>query len=53
VVGAESRRAAEIMGWHRAATMEEALAMAESHVGHRPSVTLMHIPPIGMVDVAG
>jgi hypothetical protein len=53
VVGAESRRAAEIMGWECAATMRDALDMAQSHVGHTPSITLMHIPPIGMVDVSG
>jgi hypothetical protein len=53
VVGAESRRAAEIMGWECAATMQEALEMAQSHLGRPPSITLMHIPPIGMVDVSG
>ncbi len=53
VVGAESRRAAEILGWDCAANLDEALALAQSHLGHKPSVTLMHIPPIGMADVAG
>jgi len=33
--------------------MEEALEMAESHVGRRPSVTHLKIPPINMVDVMG
>ncbi|HLI35265.1 MAG TPA: transcriptional regulator, partial [Terriglobia bacterium] len=50
-VGAESKRAAELMGWDTAPNMEEALAMAESHVGHKPSVTLMHFAPILMADV--
>jgi hypothetical protein len=53
VVGAEDRIAAKIMGWECAATMDEALAMAESHVGHKPSVTLMHQAPINMADVGG
>jgi lactate racemase len=51
VVGAESKRAAEIMGWETARDMAEALAMAESHVGHKPGITLMHFAPILMADV--
>jgi len=53
VVGAESARAARILGWDSAASMDEALEMAHSHCGRRPSVTLMHIPPIQMADVDG
>jgi hypothetical protein len=53
VVGAEKREAAEILGWECAGSMDEALEMAHSHVGRRPSVTLMHIPPIQMADVMG
>lgn len=52
-VGAESRQAAATMGWETARTMEEALAMAETHVGHKPSITLIHFAPILMADVAG
>ncbi len=52
-VGAESRQAAATMGWETAGTMEEALAMAETHTGHKPSITLMHFAPILMADVAG
>ena len=33
--------------------VKEALEMAHSHVGRKPSVTHLHIPPIGMVDVSG
>ena len=51
VVGAESKQAAQILGWDTAGSMEEALEMAESHVGHKPSVTLMHFAPILMADV--
>jgi len=53
VVGAESRRAAQIMGWETAATMNEALEMAQSHVGRKPSITMMHFAPILMADVEG
>ncbi len=52
-VGAESKRAAKLMGWETAPNMNEALAMAESHVGRKPSVTMMHFAPILMADVAG
>jgi hypothetical protein len=53
VVGAEDRMAAKVMGWDCATTMEEAIEMAQSHLGRKPSVTHVHIPPINMVDVAG
>jgi hypothetical protein len=33
--------------------MDEALEMAASHVGRKPSITLMHIPPINMANVSG
>src|SRR5947208_4268365 len=53
VVGAESKQAAQTLGWETAASMDEALEMAQSHVGHKPSVTLMHFAPILMADVQG
>ena len=53
VVGAESKRAAEIMGWETARSMNEALEMAQSHVGRKPSITMMHFAPILMADVKG
>jgi lactate racemase-like protein len=52
-VGAESKRAAEILGWETAATMNEALERAQSYLGRKPSVTLMHFAPIMMADVIG
>ncbi len=52
VVGAEDRVAARVMGWECADTVDEALEMAESFLGRKPSVTHIHIPPINMVDVA-
>jgi hypothetical protein len=53
VVGAQDPRVARTLGWECAAGMEEALEMAQSHIGRRPSVTLMHIPPISMADMLG
>ncbi len=53
VVGAESQRAAKIMGWETAASMDEALEMAQTHVGRKPSITMMHFAPILMADVQG
>lgn len=53
VVGAESKQAAEILGWETAGNMDEALEMAQSHLGRKPSVTLMHFAPILMADVVG
>ncbi len=53
VVGAEDKRTAEVLGWQTASSMDEALEMAQSHVGRRPSVTHLKIPPINMVDVHG
>ncbi|HMD99978.1 MAG TPA: lactate racemase domain-containing protein [Terriglobia bacterium] len=53
VVGAEDPKVPAVMGWDSASSMEEALEMAESHVGHKPSITLMHNAPINMVDVLG
>ncbi len=53
VVGAEDKRTAPRMGWENAATMEEALEMAKSHVGHTPTISHLKIPPISMADVMG
>ena len=52
VVGAEDRESARIMGWECADTVAEALEMAQSFLGRRPSVAHVHIPPINMVEVA-
>jgi hypothetical protein len=53
VVGADNERVPSILGWDTASTMEEALEMAQAHVGKPPSITLMHFPPILMADVNG
>ena len=53
VVGANNKRAPAILGWDTAASMEEALEMAESYVGRKPTITLLHFPPILMTEVLG
>lgn len=53
VVGGIDRRTTDILGWEQAGSMREALEMAHSHVGHTPSVTMVHYPPILMTDVMG
>ncbi len=53
VVGGEDPKVPAVMGWDSARSMDEALEMAASHVGHKPSITLMHNAPINMVDVLG
>ena len=52
-VGVDDPKVPAVMGWESAGSMEEALEMAESHIGHKPSITLMHNAPINMVDVLG
>ncbi len=53
VVGAEDPRTAPQMGWENARTLEEALEMAESHVGRKPTISHLKVPPINMADVSG
>ena len=52
VVGAEDKVAAKVMGWECADTVHQALEMAHSFLGRKPTVTHVHIPPINMVDVS-
>jgi hypothetical protein len=53
VVGANNKRVPSMLGWETAANMDEALDMAQSWVGHKPSISLLHFPPILMTDVSG
>jgi hypothetical protein len=53
VVGASNKRVPAMLGWDAAQNMDEALDIAQSYVGHKPSVTLLHFPPILMTDVMG
>jgi len=50
-VGAENRHVPEILGWDRADTLSEAIAMARSFVGRSAEITMVHHPPIFISDV--
>jgi len=51
VVGAENAHVPERLGWHTAATMEDALEMARDIHGPNPDITMMHHPPFLIADV--
>lgn len=49
--GADNARVPEILGWERAHSLSEAIAMARSSAPENPDITLLHHPPIFMSDV--
>ncbi len=49
--GAKNAHVPALLGWDRADTVAEALAMAKSEVGPSPEITLLHLPPIVIADV--
>jgi hypothetical protein len=51
VAGAQNAHVPAILGWDRAESLTEAIAMAKSIVGPSPEITMMHHPPIVMADV--
>jgi len=51
VAGAENAHVPGMLGWDRADSLTEAIASARSFVGPSPSISMMHHPPIVMVDV--
>jgi hypothetical protein len=51
VAGAENAHVPAMLGWERAESLTEAIAMAKSSVGPSPEITLMHHPPIVMMDM--
>jgi len=51
VAGAENAHVPAMLGWDRADSLTEAIAMARSHVGPNPDISMLHHPPIVMVDV--
>jgi hypothetical protein len=52
VVGAESQRCAEILGWQAVPTLDDALAEARAFLGKAsPEVTLLHHPPLLLADM--
>jgi lactate racemase len=51
VAGAQNAHVPAMLGWERAESLTEAIAMARSTVGPSPEITLMHHPPIVMMDM--
>ncbi len=51
-VAPESAYAARTLGWDVARDLDEALEMAETYVGRKPSVSVLHVPPILMAEVS-
>ncbi|MBI3725358.1 DUF2088 domain-containing protein [bacterium] len=52
VVGAESKRCAEILGWDVAPTLDDALGEARAFLGKSsPDVTVLHHPPLLLADL--
>jgi hypothetical protein len=51
VAGASNAHVPAMMGWDRAESLTEAIAMARSFTGPSSSITMMHHPPLVMADV--
>lgn len=51
VVGSDNRTVPELLGWKRADTLAEAIAMARAKMGRSAQITMMHHPPILITDV--
>lgn len=51
VAGAKNAHVPAMLGWQSAESVTEAIAMARGIVGPSPEITLMHHPPIVMMDV--
>jgi hypothetical protein len=49
--GAQNAHVPAMLGWDRAESLTEAIAMARSFVGPSPEITMMHHPPIVMADM--
>jgi lactate racemase len=53
VVGAENPHVPEILGWERAATMEDAIGRARDLTRQNAEISLFHVAPILMAHVEG
>ena len=51
VVGADNTTVPRILGWERADSMAEAIAMARGTMGRSASITMLHHPPIVISDM--
>ena len=51
VVGAENEHVPRILGWERADTLAEAIAMARAEMGRSAQITMVHNAPVVLADV--
>ena len=51
VVGSDNQTVPELLGWKRADTLAEAIAMARATQGRSAQITMLHHPPILITDV--
>ena len=51
VVGADNATVPRLLGWERADTLSEAIAMGRSFMGRGAQITMLHHPPILITDV--
>jgi hypothetical protein len=51
VVGADNNTVPKLLGWERAETLADAIAMGRSHMGRSAQITMLHHPPILITDV--
>ncbi|WP_428261331.1 lactate racemase domain-containing protein [Haliangium sp.] len=51
VVGSDNATVPALMGWERAGSLAEAIAMGRSTMGRSAQITMLHHPPILMTDV--
>src|SRR6185436_11663241 len=52
VAGAKDPYICSLFGYEPAANLQEAIAMAQDTAPSSPQITMVHVPPIMMVDVA-
>lgn len=51
VVGADNAHVPKILGWERANTLAEAIAMARNEMGRSAQITMVHNAPVVLADV--
>ena len=51
VVGSDNATVPRLLGWERAETLAEAIAMGRAYMGRSAQITMLHHPPILMTDV--
>ena len=49
--GSDNSTVPKLLGWERAETLAEAIAMGRSHMGRSAQITMLHHPPILITDV--